>query len=96
MNTEIKTKEEWEKELKQLMNDPITGLKESSNTNKTRYGILGLFEEALSSQKQRLIQRIEGMKKTPSIFDESDVYLSEEQEKYNAILSQAIEIIKED
>lgn len=32
-------------ELKKLLNDPRTGLKESSDTNKTRYAILALFEE---------------------------------------------------
>lgn len=32
-------------ELKELLNDPRTGLKDSSDTNKTRYAILALFEE---------------------------------------------------
>jgi len=35
-------------ELKEMLDDPRTGLKDSSNTNKTRYGILALFETAIA------------------------------------------------
>lgn len=33
-------------ELRVLLDDPRSGLKESSDTNKTRYGIYALLEEA--------------------------------------------------
>lgn len=33
-------------EALEMMNDPRTGLRDSSDTNKTRYGLLGLIEEA--------------------------------------------------
>jgi len=38
-------KNDIEKELKSLLDDKMTGLKDSSNTNKTRYSILALFEK---------------------------------------------------
>lgn len=37
--------------LKKLLDNPRTGLKESSDTNKTRHGILALFDE----QKEELM-----------------------------------------
>jgi hypothetical protein len=40
------------KELKDLLDDPQTGLKESSDTNKTRSNILALFEQALKELKE--------------------------------------------
>ena len=47
-------------ELKEMLDDPRTGLKDSSNTNKTRYGILALFEtaiaQALAEEKERVIK----------------------------------------
>lgn len=44
--------EEIIEEAKSLMNDHRTGLKDSSDTNKTRYSILGLIEEAWETTKQ--------------------------------------------
>ncbi len=32
--------------MKEMMDDPRTGLRDSSDTNKTRYGLLALLEEA--------------------------------------------------
>lgn len=46
---------EWE-ELKKLLDDSRTGLKDSSDTNKTRYAILELF----SSTEKRLANEIIG------------------------------------
>lgn len=40
---------EWEAEILEMLNDPIRGLKPSSNTNKTRYGILGRIEQAIEA-----------------------------------------------
>ena len=37
--------EEIKVEARGMLDNPRTGLRESSNTNKTRYGILGLFDE---------------------------------------------------
>lgn len=38
---------DWEKELRALLDDPRTGLKDSSDTNKTRSAILALFDKLL-------------------------------------------------
>ena len=50
-------------ELKEMLDDPRTGLKDSSNTNKTRYGILALFEtsitQALAEERERMRGEIE-------------------------------------
>jgi len=47
-------------ELKEMLDDPRTGLKDSSNTNKTRYGILALFETAIAQvlveERERVIK----------------------------------------
>lgn len=51
-----KTFNQKEEELKKLLNDPVRGLKESSNTNKTYYNILALFDES----HERLIAEIKG------------------------------------
>lgn len=40
------------KEAKELLDDPRNGLRDSSNTNKTRYGILGLIYEAYDLGKE--------------------------------------------
>jgi len=49
-------------ELKEMLDDPRTGLKDSSNTNKTRYGILALFEtaiaQALAEERERVRERV--------------------------------------
>ena len=42
------------KELLKLLDDKRTGLKDSSDTNKTRYNILGLVEEALEKQNSKI------------------------------------------
>ena len=42
----MRTLEEILKEAKQELDNPARGLRESSNTNKTRYAILALIEEA--------------------------------------------------
>jgi hypothetical protein len=47
----MKKKEEIVEELKGLLNDPRTGLKESSDTNKTRYAILALFDEVFDRRQ---------------------------------------------
>lgn len=43
-----------EEKLKKLLDDPRTGLRESSDTNKTRYAILALFEENSTQEKREL------------------------------------------
>lgn len=45
-------------ELKELLDNPITGLKSSSNTNKTRTAILGLFEETIKLAKEEERRKI--------------------------------------
>jgi len=45
-----------EEELKKLLDDRRTGLKDSSNTNKTRYAILALFDEARQEERKRIIE----------------------------------------
>lgn len=47
---------DWESELKKLLDDSRTGLKDSSDTNKTRYAILELF----SSTEKRVANEIIG------------------------------------
>ena len=51
-------KDTWLKDLKDLLNDPKSGLKESSDTNKTRSAILGLFEYALDKQKTEFLKAV--------------------------------------
>ena len=50
-------------ELKEMLDDPRTGLRDSSDTNKTRYCILALFEEsitqALAEDRERVREKIE-------------------------------------
>jgi len=46
MQTNFKTFEQIEKQCKELLDNNYTGLKLSSNTNKTRYSILSLLEDA--------------------------------------------------
>lgn len=54
----------WKEELKKLLDNSRTGLKDSSDTNKTRYAILALFEDSLSSQahalKKQIVEKIRG------------------------------------
>lgn len=38
--------DELEKEMKELMDNPRTGLRDSSDTNKTRYALLALLQRA--------------------------------------------------
>lgn len=42
-------------ELKQMLDDPRCGLKESSNTNKNRSGILALFQQSLEKMVDKCI-----------------------------------------
>lgn len=44
-----------EKELLKLLDDPRTGLKDSSDTNKTRYAILELF----TKQEEKILKQLE-------------------------------------
>lgn len=46
----------WQEELKMLLNNPRTGLKESSNTNKTRYAILALFDDAIQKTREDAVR----------------------------------------
>ncbi len=39
--------QEIKEKLKEMLDNPRTGLKESSDTNKTRMGIFALFDEVL-------------------------------------------------
>jgi len=55
-------------ELKELLDNPRTGLRESSDTNKTRQSILGMLDDleneknkALSAQLDRLGDEVKGM-----------------------------------
>lgn len=48
----------WEQELLKMLNDPRTGLKESSDTNKTRHGIFGLVRTILSQQAEKQREEI--------------------------------------
>ena len=47
-------------ELRELLNHPQRGLKESSDTNKNRTAILGLFEKTLTSQREEFRKMVEG------------------------------------
>jgi len=42
----------WKEEILKLLDNPRTGLKESSDTNKTRYAILGIIEELLEKKDE--------------------------------------------
>lgn len=55
-------------ELKKLLDNPRTGLKDSSDTNKTRYAILALFESERESMKQKAIDRVP--KKHGNLYDD--------------------------
>lgn len=48
-------------ELKELLNDPRTGLRASSDTNKTYYAILDLFDKVALQTKEELRGVVEGM-----------------------------------
>ena len=59
----------WEEQLKALLNDPRTGLRDSSDTNKTRYAILDtryaildLVQSLLDSQRAETIKLIKEYK----------------------------------
>lgn len=47
-----------EEQLKELLNDPIRGLRDSSNTNKTRYSILALLDEKEKEVKEDIEKKI--------------------------------------
>lgn len=49
-------------ELKKLLDNTRSGLKDSSNTNKTRYAILSLFEEVIEDRDKQLIGIMGDMK----------------------------------
>lgn len=51
---------DWREKLEELLEDPRTGLKESSDTNKTRTGIYALVEEVESSAIERTIKSFDG------------------------------------
>lgn len=68
----------WKEELKKLLDNQRTGLKDSSDTNKTRYAILALFEDSLSSQAHALKEKMKVviLEKKRELIDgqEGDVY----------------------
>lgn len=49
---------EVEKQLLEMLNDKRTGLRDSSNTNKTRYGILGLLDKALLKKEKDTLKEL--------------------------------------
>lgn len=56
------TFEEKLRELKRLLNDRRTGLRDSSDTNKTRYAIIDLFESVFSSYQAELREELRKLK----------------------------------
>ena len=55
MTTKLTTFEEETKEkIKKMLNDPICGLKESSDTNKIRSGILAEIENCFFQQREMM------------------------------------------
>lgn len=60
-------KEKWE-QIRELIDNPRTGLKESSDTNKTRMELLGMIEEDRHAIGEMLLEWVE--KNTQSINDE--------------------------
>ncbi len=54
-------------ELKEMLDDPRTGLRDSSDTNKTRYGILALFEESIH---QAIAEDRERMREKDDLLDD--------------------------
>lgn len=55
-NTDKQKKEWWEEELKAMLNNPHTGLKDSSNTNKNRYAILALVQHVAAAEREKAIK----------------------------------------
>ena len=48
--------------LKNLLDDPRTGLKDSSDTNKTRQAILGMFDAYTASLVEKVEERVNALK----------------------------------
>lgn len=77
-NNQIKTDRDTlegtksESELKELLDNPRTGLKDSSDTNKTRYAILALFEEQRQKDRESLVEMVRGMEQDTSKYDTFD------------------------
>ena len=53
-----KTFKKIEEEIKELIDNPRTGLKESSDTNKTRQSLLGLFENNFETYFQERLKEV--------------------------------------
>ena len=51
----MKTKQNYLDELKELIDDPRRGLKESSNTNKTRQSLFALIDEAFEYKEKHAL-----------------------------------------
>lgn len=73
-----KTKESWEEEILKLLNDKRTGLKASSDSNKTRYNILGIVEDALKSQESKYLKVWLEILKGSGIDDYGEVYINKD------------------
>lgn len=57
------SQETTEERLKALLDDPRTGLKDSSDSNKTRYAILALIDEGVQAHTDRVVEAISKAKK---------------------------------
>lgn len=55
-------KERW-KQIRELIDNPRTGLKESSDTNKTRMELLGMIEEDRHAIGERVLEWVESKKR---------------------------------
>jgi hypothetical protein len=84
-----------EQKLLELLNDPRTGLRDSSDTNKTRYAALAILEDEQKATARRIVEIAEGTKRTIH-GEESSQAWKFGKEEYNQALSDLITKINQD
>lgn len=83
------------KELTDLLNNSRTGLKDSSDTNKTRYNILALFDKVREDTLREKAEEIKKKWKEVRLGLAPDIYkrAKEYNDIYNQALSDVLSII---
>jgi hypothetical protein len=91
MNTTQEWRDEKRAQMLALLDNPRTGLKDSSDTNKTRRELVGMIDEIIDTHTAHLVERLEGLKLI-------EVAVSSEglmwKQRINAKLDQAIDIVQ--
>lgn len=65
--------EEEKKELLALLDNPRTGLRDSSDTNKTRYAALAILESSLHRYREHILEMIAEEERGPTLCGDCDM-----------------------